>query len=124
MATSERREEERQCADRDSLVQRRPACSSDRCRNSDEEGVHRLDLAMHDVRDDTRRRGDTDRRERGRGRRTHLPAAHEEQQRHDHDSAADAEERAEEAGDETDQDQAHRPMLRGWLRRPRWSTNC
>ena len=32
----------------------------------------------------------------------------EQEQRHDHDPAADAEERAEEAGDETDQDQAHR----------------
>ena len=31
----------------------------------------------------------------------------EQEQRHDHDAAADAEERAEEAGDETDQDQAH-----------------
>ena len=26
--------------------------------------------------------------------------------------------------DETNQDQTHLPMLRGWLPRPRWSTSC
>ena len=43
--------------------------------------------------------------------------ANEQEQRHDHDPAADAEERAEEAGDETDQDQAHAPIFEGWMRR-------
>jgi hypothetical protein len=36
----------------------------------------------------------------------------EEQQRHDDDPAADAEERAEEAGDEADEDEPHARILR------------
>ena len=87
--------------------------SAERSGNADEERVRRLDLAVPSSVITPGGRRDADRGERGRRRRPLSPMHEEQQQRHDHDPAADAEERAEEARDEPDQDEAHGPMLRG-----------
>ena len=91
------------------LLEDAAACGAEGGGHADEECVCGLDLAVDDVRDDAGGCGDADRRERRRRRGTEIPVRDEQEQRHDHDAAADAEECAEEAGDETDQDQAHAP---------------
>jgi trehalose 6-phosphate phosphatase len=65
------------------------------------------------VRDRPRDRDDPDRGERRRRRRPLLPVPDERKERDDDDPAADAEERAEEAGDETDEDEPHGRIVGG-----------
>ena len=76
-------------------------------------GVGDVDLAAQRVERDTGERGDHDRTERGRGRLPGAEGRDEDQQRHDHDAAADAEQRAEDACDEADEDEARtgRPIV-------------
>ena len=94
----ERGKEIRERADGQPLLQRRTTRCTDCRRDPDEQRVQRSDLAVDDVRDDARARGDADRGERGRAGGAQLPPGDEQKQRHDHDPAADTEERAEEAG--------------------------
>ena len=68
---------------------------------------------MERVREDA---GECDQADRRQRRRHGFPldvAQEENEQRHDDDPAADAEERAEEAGGKTDQNQPHGPIVRG-----------
>ena len=104
IAVEQRRKAERERAHRQALLQRRAAERAERRGDSNKRRVHRSHLAVEDVDDDTGRRGDADRGERGRRRGAHLPASGQQEQRHDHDPAADAEQCAEETGDEPDED--------------------
>ena len=80
-----------------------------RCGNAHESRIDRLDIAVDGVREHSRGCGDRDRPERDRSCAAQLEASDEKEHRHDHDAAADAEEGAEEAGDEPDQKEPHRP---------------
>src|SRR5439155_12634761 len=72
----------------------------------------RLHLAVQRVRDRSDKRDDRDRCERGRHRGPLPELRREDQQRHDDDPAADAEERAEEAREDADGDESHLRILR------------
>ena len=106
MPVSNGRERERERAPRESLLQRRPAERTDRCRQTDERRVGVANVVPQRVRDDARDGRDRDRAERGRSRlmRRGRPRA-------SRSSGtitippADAEEGAEDAGDQTDRDQ-------------------
>ena len=67
---------------------------------------------MEPVGDGARRSGDADRRERRSGRTPAVKADEGNQERHDDDPAAHAEERTEDAGDEADREQAHHSSYR------------
>src|SRR4029078_7188599 len=68
-------------------------------------GAAELDVAWQPVADGARAGGDADRRERGPGRATAVEADESDQERHDDDSAAHPEERAEDTGDEGEREQ-------------------
>jgi len=65
------------------------------------------------VGDDAGEGDESNRRQRGRHRFPLGDVQHEDEQRHRDDPAADAEERTEEAGGKTDQNEPHAPIVRG-----------
>jgi trehalose 6-phosphate phosphatase len=93
----------------DPLLERRAPDSPNRRGQTDQRRVGGTDLAVKRVRGDPRERGHADRRKGRRRRGAGLPRAEEEEERHDHDPAADPEQRAEEAGDEADEHEPHGP---------------
>ena len=68
---------------------------------------------MKRVGDDAGEGDESNRRQRGRHRFPLGDVQHEDEQRHRDDPAADAEERTEEAGGKTDQNEPHAPIVRG-----------
>src|SRR6059058_1306466 len=84
------------------LLDGRPGHCADAGGQSDQRGVAPLNGAVERVADRAGHRGDRDRAERRRHRRPFREAREEEEQRHGDQPAADAEQRAEEAGDDPD----------------------
>src|SRR6185503_12192799 len=112
-AGEERGEPERERACLDALLQAGPEHRAHRGGQADDRGGARLQLAVERVADGADQRDQPDRGERGSHRRPLAEVGDQDQQRHDHDSAPDAEEGAEDPGDQADDEIAHRRILRG-----------
>ena len=83
-----------------------PSDHAEHRRDADERRRTELDLAVEAVGDRARDRRDEDRGERRRGGAALVEREQQHEQRHDHDPAADTEDRAEEACDEADRNAA------------------
>src|SRR5207244_6596928 len=87
---------------------------------ADQRRVAHADVAVDRIGDHTRDCGDGDSGQRGRRGLPRLPGTEKQEQRHDHDASANAEECAEEAGRQADEDEAHGPILATWIPCPAW----
>jgi trehalose 6-phosphate phosphatase len=96
----------------DPLLQSGSPDGSDCCRQPDESRVPKMHVPAKRVRDRSDERDDSDRGQRGRHRRSLRELIDEDQERHDDEPAADAEERAEEAGDQADENEPHGRIVR------------
>jgi trehalose 6-phosphate phosphatase len=96
----------------DPLLQSGSTNGSDCCRQPDEECVPEMHVPTERVRDRSDERDDSDRGQGGRHRRPLRELIDEDQERHDDEPATDAEERAEEAGDQADENEPHGRIVR------------